>query len=68
MMKAVIRESTVDIGRKKKSVLGTRKEWRLYRERDEAVAHLVCERKFLAQTQHRKRCHDKVSQVIHWRA
>ena len=56
-MKAVTRERTVDIERKKKASLGTRKEWRLYRERDEAVVNLVCERKFLAQTQ-----------VIQWRA
>ena len=30
------------------------------------MAHLVCECKNLAQTQHEKCRHDKIAQAIHW--
>lgn len=30
------------------------------------AAHLMCECKYLAQTQYKKWRHDKVAQVVHW--
>ena len=39
---------------------------RLGGEKDETVAHIVAERKMLAQNHHKNWRHDKVAIVIHW--